>query len=75
MQRIVSQRIVILAILVAASAVPAFDHAITRVGDDVRAGRLASFDTITARTAPAPYRYRVLVPSAIPPLVALADRV
>ena len=71
----VSQRIVILAILVAASAVPAFDYAITRVGDDVRAGRLASFDTITAGTAPAPYRYRVLVPYAIAPLVALADRV
>jgi len=72
---IVSQRIVILAILVAASAIPAFDYAITRVGDDVRAGRLAAFDTITAGTAPAPYRYRVLVPYAIAPLVALADRV
>jgi hypothetical protein len=71
----VSQRIVIIAILVAAIAVPAFDYAITRVGDDVRAGRLASFDTITAGTAPAPYRYRVLVPYAIAPLVALADRV
>ena len=33
-----SQRIAILAILVAASAVPAFDYAITRVGDDIRAG-------------------------------------
>ena len=64
-----SQRIVILAILVAASAVPAFDYAITRVGDDVRAGRLASFDTITAGTAPAPYRYRVLVPYTIAPFL------
>jgi hypothetical protein len=71
----VSRRIVILAILVAASAVPAFDYAITRVGDDVRAGRLASFDTITAGTALAPFRYRVLVPYTIAPLVALADRV
>jgi hypothetical protein len=69
------QRLAILAILVAASAVPAFDYAITRVGDDIRAGRLESFDAIVAGTAPAPYRYRVLVPYTIAPLVTLAGHV
>src|SRR5215218_9452492 len=69
-----SQRIAVFAILLAASAVPAFDYAITRVGDDVRTGRLESFDTITAGTAPSPYRYRVLVPYTIAPLVALGER-
>ena len=60
----------VLALLFAASLVPAFDYSIGRVDEATRQGRFESFERMANGTIPAPYRYRVLVPYTVAPVVA-----
>jgi hypothetical protein len=58
----VRARAAVLAILLAAAAVPAFDYSIGRADELMRAGRYEGFQLIVTGTAADPFRYRVLVP-------------
>ncbi len=66
-------RLTILALLIAAASVPAFDYAIGRVSPADRDGRFAMYQAMRDGTSTAPYRYRVLVPWAMSPIVRAAE--
>jgi hypothetical protein len=63
----------VVALLLAASLVPAFDYSIGRIERDVQIARQLSFQSIIDGSAPSPYRYRVLIPYLTAPIVRLAE--
>ena len=67
------EQFTLLAVLMIAASVTAFDYGIGRVDPYLRQARWESFNAMADGTIPAPYRYRVLVPYGMKQLVGLAE--